>query len=164
MTLLLTRPTNPNVILLKGDMSERREEGVVASAKTITPGMLVERTTAAGGRTFQPHSTASGPAAMYVAEEWGLLGDPLNAAIGGGTVDDNHTAGNPFPYHVGQKGDQLWMLLPAHAAAIVLTDFLGSNGDGTVKKVTAAERLFKPIEAVDNSASATTRRIRVEVL
>lgn len=165
MSLNLTHPTAPNTIVLKGELAEKREEGEVDATFTIIPGMLVERTTAAG-RKFKPHATAGALTELLIAEEFGLAADiPGQTTFKGGTIDDTYDAGDPFPFHICQPGDVVYVFLPAAAAAVLLTDFLTSNGDGRFKKVATTDaRMLKPLEAVDNSAGASPVRIRGRVV
>jgi len=170
MSQLTTPPATPNTILLRIDsLGEKYLEGRVAAAKTVTPGMLVERTTDASNNpdgVWQPHSTAGGYAEPIVAVELALVADVPKQTYSGGTIDDVYNAGDLLRMHECQPGDELYMFLPASASAVVLTDFLTSNGDGTLKKASSTDvRGWKPLEAVDNSANAASKaRIRVRRL
>jgi hypothetical protein len=167
MAGVTTAPATPNTIVLKSlGIGERYSEGLVQAAKTITPGYLVERVVDDESQPkWQGHSTAGGYAEIVVAVELGFVADIPKQTYSGGTIDDVYNAGDLVRLHHCHKGDELFMLVPASASAIVITDFLTSNGDGTLKKATSTDqRLFKPLQALDNSAGATTARIRVRVL
>lgn len=159
-------------VLLKGALSEKSEESRVATGATITPGMLCEYTTAVGSGpgampNVQPHSTAGGYAQMMFAIENSYKGGRPTTGYGieGGGIDDDYEAGDLCFLHLAQKGDEIYALLPGGATAVVLTDFLTSAGDGTVKKATSTDqRYLKPLQAVDNSASSDPARIKVRVL
>jgi len=160
----------PNTIVLKGDLYRNSEEAYADGA--ITPGMLVENTTTAttqpGERPrVQAHSTAGGYAEKMFAIENSYRGGRSTTTldIEGGLIDDAYAADDLVFIHYAQPGDEIYALLPANAAAVIKTDFLTSSGDGTVKKATSTDqRLFKPLEAVDNSANSSTARIRIRVL
>lgn len=165
----ITTPPNPQrTIILKCDrIGEKYNEGRVAVSKSILPGMLIERTTAdtPPDGDWQPHSTAGGFAEAAVALELGFVADIPFQTFSGGTIDDAYAAADLVRMHLCQPGDEMYMLLAASATAVVLTDFLESAGDGTLRKASSTnQRLFKPLEAVDNSAGAARARIRVRKL
>lgn len=159
-------------VLLKGSLSEKSEESRVVSGATITPGMLVEYTTTAGvgpgaRPDVQPHSTAGGYAENLFAIENSYKGGRATATLGieGGGIDDDYAAGDLCFLHLAQPGDEIYALVPGGASAIILTDFLTSAGDGTVKKATSSDqRKYKPLEALDNSASSDPARLKIRVL
>lgn len=173
MVLTLTHPTTPNVIVLKTNSlgGINYHENPIQAAKTIRPGMLIERI--AGG-FVQPHSTAAGPAEKLVATELGLVADiPGNAGdtvtVLGGGIDDNYVAGGQNALvrsHLCESGDEMYLLLPPSAAAVTEADYLTSNGDGYVKKgATTDSRLFKALESADNHLnSGSALRIRARTI
>lgn len=162
-------PATPNTILLKGDGLFKE----APAAGTITPGHLVQRNSSGN---IVVHATASGNAQPAFAVE--------NDIMGLGCTDNYTTTANKQVHFViPERGAEIWALVPAAAAAIVIGDLLDSNGDGTLKKYTApsqavaeggaasytiAPKVLAPvamaIEAVDNSAGGTVARIKVEVL
>jgi hypothetical protein len=142
-----------NTIVVLGDLWERSEEA--RAGGTITPGMLLGQTTTA---LTQPgehprvvaHATAGGAAATLFAKEAGSLTGGTwasgDAAVSGGGIDDDYASGDS-------------------ATAVVLTDYLTSNGDGTLKKAATTDvRIAMPLEAVDNSAGTEQARILVRIL
>lgn len=138
-----------NTILLKG--SPLRKEAQAAAA--ITPGHLVElKSTGKIG----VHATAGGYAMKAFAVENEVFGNGVDVAY---AADDN------VLYGVFKNGEEVYALIPAAAAAIVVGDFLTSNGDGTLKKATSTDqRLFQSLEAVDNSAGGSAVRLKIAVL
>lgn len=161
-----------NTIVVLGDLWERSEEA--RAAGTITPGMLLEQATTALTQPgehprVKAHSVAGGPALPMFAKEAGSLtagtwssGD---SAVSGGTIDDDYDTGDTVFIHEARSGDEIYALVPANATAIVLSDYLTSNGDGTLKKATSTDvRIAQPLEAVNNSAGSDTARILVRIL
>lgn len=162
-----------NTIVVLGDLESRSEEA--RAGGTITPGMLLGQTTTA---LTQPgehprvvaHATAAGPALKMFAKEMGAMGvggtfSSGDSAISGGTIDDDYAIGDTVLIHEARPGDEIYALVPGNAAAIVLTDYLTSNGDGTLKKgATTDFRIAQPLEAVDNSAHTDPARILVRIL
>jgi hypothetical protein len=161
-----------NTIVVLGDLWERSEEA--RAGGTITPGMLLGQTTTA---LTQPgehprvvaHATAGGAAATLFAKEAGSLTGGTwssgDAAISGGGIDDDYASGDTVFIHHARPGDEIYALLPASATAVVLTDYLTSNGDGTLKKAATTDvRIAMPLEAVDNSAGTEQARILVRIL
>lgn len=136
----------------------------------ITPGYLVEVMSTGN---LRKHATAGGNAAKAFARE--------NEVIGKG-IDTDYAALDTALYIVAQPGAEVFALVPASAAAIVIGDFLQSNGDGTLVKHVAqvipdpADTTAPPIpvtpnmiigiaiSAIDNSGGGTEARVKVEVL
>lgn len=114
-----------NKILLKGYDVPR--DGLAAGG-TITPGDLLARTSATAAVR---HATAGGAALPLFAE---------NAADRNKGIDDNYSSGDNFPALIPRRGDQVNGRVAAAAAAIAFGDALESAGDGTVRKVSTAER------------------------
>ena len=108
-------------IVLKGDGLQK--EAPVASAKTVTPGHLVERTSTG---TIQPHSTAGGlvKGKCFAVE---------NTMRGKG-IDDAYAAADNALFRVFAPGSEVNAILAA-SQIIAIGDLLVSNGDGTLKKL-----------------------------
>lgn len=164
-----TDPPNPatTIVLKCSSLGQTNYvEGVLGVA--ATPGMLMERYTAltVPDGEYKPHATAAIAAEKIVLMEQGWIADIPYITFTGGGIDDVAAIGDRVRMHICKPGDELYMWLPASAAAVLLTDTLTSNGDGTLKKgATTDIRLFKPLEAKDNSGnSASKLRIRVRAL
>lgn len=99
-------------------------EALAAAATVIKPGHLIEEL-AAG--TLQEHSGAGLNAQKLVA---------LTDLPTGGTIDDVYTVAASVRYGAFHAGQEAFLRLAASAAAIVISDKLVSNGDGTVRKAT----------------------------
>lgn len=138
----------PQTVLLKGDPI--RKEAVAAGA--ITPGHLIARD--ANGKVGV-HAAAAGNTGRLFAVENDIIGKGINDAY---AVDDQVQFGAFRP------GDEVYALVPAAAAAIVIGNQLESTGDGTLKILAAGTPLATALEAVDNSAGATPARIKVEIM
>ena len=163
----VTTPPNPQrTIVLKCDsLGEKYLEGRVEAAKSITPGMLVERTATSGTDPdgfWQPHSTQGGPAEAVVAMELGFVADvPYASTFSGGTIDDAYAANDVVRMHECQPGDELYMFLKANGSAVTPVDFLQSAGNGDLEKQTSTnQRLFKALESVTPGTSRTRIRVR----
>jgi hypothetical protein len=165
----ITTPPNPQrtIVLKCSSLGDKYHEGRVQAGKTITPGMLVERATTGTkpDGDYRPHSTAGGPAERIVAQELAFIADVPGLTFSGGTIDDNYAAGDLVRMHQCQPGDECYMLLGAGATAVIEVDFLESAGTGYLRKASGTNtRLFKPLEAVDNSTGANPARIRVRAI
>lgn len=147
---------NPSTIWLKG-------EGIVKealAAGAVTPGHLVERKTTG---KVGVHASAEGSAYPLFAMEKDFVGKGIADAY---ALDERMQFVTLYP------GAECYALLPANAAAVVIGDELVSNGDGTLKKITAAvvattnlrRVVAKALEAIDNSAVGAVARIRVEIV
>ena len=145
-----------NTVWIKGD-------GIVkegAAGAGITPGHLVIYNSTLG---FVVHATAEGNAYAMFALEKDFVGKDLNTA---------YVATERVAALVPQPGAEINALLPAAAIAVVVGSELVSNGDGTLKLVTAGavtvsnlrRVVARALEAIDNSAGGTPVRIRVEVV
>lgn len=162
-----------NTIVVLGDLWSRSEEA--RAGGTITPGMLLAQTTTA---LTQPgehprviaHPTAGGAALPMFAKEMGAMGvggtfTSGDSAVSGGTIDDNYDTGDTVLIHVARPGDEIYALVPGSASAIVLTDYLTSDGTGRLKKATSTDvRIAQPLEAIDNSGTTDDNRILVRIL
>lgn len=145
-------------------------EEIVAHA-AITPGMLLELNS---DEEVLAHSTAGGIAAppMFALED----------ELQGNDIDDDFAAADPvqvwFPY----RGDQVYAIL-ADGESVVIGDFLVSDGNGFLEKLTVGSAgtteypnaiVAVSLEAVDLSGSSgeessgqkvgLNRRIRVRVV
>ncbi len=136
-----------------------RKEAIAAAA--ITPGELIERTTATAP-TVQRHSTAVGNAQNMFAVEDELQGNG---------IDVDYAAPGQVLFEVYPQGAEVYALLEASSAAVVIGDFLVSAGDGSLRKQavaaatpdTAREAVVGiALEAVTPIASKT--RCKVELL
>lgn len=146
-----------NTVFLKG--RGIRKEAISSAA--ITPGNLVD---IASTGLLEKHGTKDGNAIKAFAFE--------NEHIGG-TIDTDWASGDQVIYEIMPAGAEIYALVPANAPAIVIGDYLTSNGDGTLIKATAAPAttqaqrasiVARAIEAVDNSAVGAISRIQVEVV
>lgn len=112
----------PKTVLLKGDFSYRQGKANAA----ITPGMLIEQMSSGN---FRKHATAGGvkPAPLFAREE---------EYVGGG-IDTDYAANDSLPYVVAHAGAQVYAIVAASAAAIVIGDLLESDGAGGLRKCVA---------------------------
>ena len=116
----------------------RREEAVAAG--TISPGMLIEETSAG---KLQAHSTSGGVAQRLVAEV---------DALQGNTLDDDYSADDLVSANVELPGNEVQMFLKAGENVAIGAD-LESAGDGTLQAYTSGAVLANAREALDLSAS-----------
>jgi len=105
-------------IVLK-DYTQIREE-MIAEA-TITPGMLVEMTSA---EKVQVHSSGGQNAVAMVA---------LEDELQGNGIDDDYSADDPVQVWIPRRGDQAYMWL-ADGESVTKGDFLESDGNGHLQK------------------------------
>lgn len=148
-----------NTIKIKkhNDVIEER-----VAAATITPGMLIELTSA---DKVQAHSVSGGP----VTPPMFALEDELQ----GNGITDNYVADNVVQIWVAGRGDQVYALL-ADGENASIGEKLVSNGDGYLKCASGdsgTDEAFVAIalEAVDRSTSSggdtnVTGRIEVMVV
>lgn len=157
-------PSSPRTIVLRGSRGgTQRLEGRVATAKSITPGMLIEKTTSGDYPygAYQPHSTQGGYAEKLIAEELGMVADIPGATFSGGTVDDAYAAGDLVFIHNCIEGDEVHAFLKASGTVTALTSFLQSAGNGDLEVATSTNvRLFKALEVVTPGSSRTRCRVR----
>ncbi|MGD9726391.1 MAG: hypothetical protein AB7L09_21610 [Nitrospira sp.] len=146
-----------NTINLKG-RPQRRE---ALAAEAITPGHLISYNNAG---KFIKHAVAAGNAAPLFAAENEVFGDEISVAYAN---NDNVLA------WMCRAGDEVYALVAAAAAAIVVGDYLESAGDGTLRKVATAAATsqamresirFQALEAVDNSGGGTAVRLAVLII
>lgn len=151
--------TTPKVVVLKGD--PKRYEAL-AGAAGILPGHLIKLSSTSGDVVV--HNVAAGMAAPMFADV---------EDYAGGVVDTAYADNDQLSYVHCKQGDEIYALLPASAAAVVIGDYLESNGDGTLKKSThattsattaAAWPIAIALQAIDNSGGGTAVRIKVRIL
>lgn len=147
-----------NTILLKGEFGRQYNEG--RASGNITPGHLIK---VVSGGTLQVHATAGGFSEKTFAVE-DSLGAPVTS-VQGKTIDTVYASGDLVRYIVAERGDIIYALLPAGAAAIVEGDALISNGDGCLKKTTGtpSQVIAYATEAIDNSGGSDPVRIKARV-
>lgn len=149
-------------ITIKGDGVRYEAKGVAV----ITPGMLVELTSAAAEESVQPHSTADGNAERSFAVEDDLQGKEIG---------DNYAINDRVQYNLWNSGDEVLAILN-DGENVVRGDKLSSAGNGNLKKFVSdsagAVEVPEPIVAVameavdmsDSSAADPTGRIIVRIL
>lgn len=146
-------------IILRGAKLTIGKEGIAAVA--VTPGYLVERDSS---NEIQPHSNAGLNAQKAFAREREVTGDD---------IDTDYAINDTVQYSVCPAGVEVFALVAASAAAIVVNDFVESAGDGTVRIATTdaatddtqrAGIIGLAIEAVDNSGGGSEARIKIELL
>jgi len=104
------------------------------AAGTITPGMLLEYTSAS---KVQAHSTAGGnclPRAFALEDE-----------LQGNGIDDNYSADDQVACWITQPGEQVYAIL-ADGENVSIGDALESNGNGYLKKHVADVESFESAE------------------
>jgi len=144
-----------NQVHLIGDF--RREEAVAAGA--ITPGMLIEETSAG---KFQAHSTEGGDGALLLAEV---------DALQGNTLSDDYSTDDLVSANVELPGNEVQAFLKA-GENVAIGAFLISAGNGTLidegsasSGVTVKKRFAVAREAKDLSGSgAVATLMRVMLL
>jgi hypothetical protein len=150
---------NPKTIVLRGNPTHHEAQ---AGAAGILPGHLIRLSSTSGDVLV--HNVAAGFCAPMFAREEDYVG---------GTISDAYADNDRIPYVHCQGGDEIYALLPASAAAVVIGDLLESNGDGTLKKTTRASTntttaIAHPIaialQAVDNSGGGAAVRIKVRII
>ena len=146
-----------NTILLKG-RGIRKER---ISAAAITPGYLVDFN--AAGLVLKHAGAGLNASAAFAVE------DELN----GKAITEAWASGDQVVYEIMPSGSEVYALVAAAAAAIVIGDELESAGDGTLRKLTVdvatdnTQRIAvvaRAIEAVDNSGGGTEARLKVEIV
>jgi len=122
-----------NTIRLKNYLNNFFEGTLTAVA--VTPGMLVEQTSAG---VYQKHSTSGGNALppMFPIE---------NVNFGGG-VNDNYAASAKAQIWIPQRGDEVYAIL-ADGQNVAINDPLESNGAGLLQKHIADVESFESNEA-----------------
>lgn len=121
------------------------------AAAAITPGMLIERTSA---DKVQKHSSSAGLAAKMFA---------LEDALRGRAVGTDYDAADLVGCLIGQSGTKVNALLYA-GTSYTIGNTLESNGDGTLK-VGTTNPIAKCTEALDLSSSGAVNTLsEVELL
>lgn len=147
----------PKTIVLKGDGLYKE----ALAGGTITPGHLVTRNASS--------AFVVGPAAGLNAFAMFALEDELQ----GKDITDNYVSGDLVVAVMPMRGSEIYALVAASAAAVVVGDELESAGDGTVRKAAAVavaqnnlrRIVARAVEAVDNSANAAGPvRIKIEIV
>jgi len=153
-------------IVLKGDPLQKEK----VAAGTITPGDLIERTSAG---KVQRHSTKGGDAfpIMFAIED----------SLQGNEIGDNYSTGDQVQFVCPRPGDEIYAYL-AQGENVSIGDPLESDGDGKLRKHTtktvaasSAQELSETIysqpvvgialEALDLSTSADSdTRIKIEIV
>lgn len=119
------------------------EDGVAQEA--ITPGHML-----AGVTTLTKHATANGPGCVFALER-----DELGTGITTAYASGDTVKAAAFP-----GGSRVYAFL-ASGQSVSADDYLGSNGDGTLKAWASGPYIARALEAVNASSGDT--RIRVEV-
>ena len=99
------------------------------AADTITPGMLIEETSAG---KVQAHSSVSGNALPMFALEDELRGGGIDDDYGIHTIDDEEY-GDQVSCTIAQRGDEIYAILDK-TQVIAKGDFLESAGNGYLQK------------------------------
>lgn len=114
----------PHTILLTGD-DPNVYEGLAKASSNLVPGMLAERFS---DGTIRPHSTAGGSASRSFVRE---------RDYASGSIDSVFADGDTVMVIAARPGDRIYAFLPANAPAVVLGNYLESNGDGTLRLAAA---------------------------
>jgi hypothetical protein len=158
----------PKTIKLK-NFSDVNEE-IVSTAVAITPGMLLERTSA---NLVQAHGTAGGNIVpMFACED----------ELQGKGITDNYVASDPIQVWFPGRGDWVYAIL-ANGQDVSIGDMLESDGNGYLQKhaadVSDAPNVTNQIvgvalDAVDTSGDSSAessesplgvaKRIRVQIV
>lgn len=137
-----------NTILLKG--RGHRVEKVAGG--TITPGMLVKRTST---DTLIAHGTAAVAAVPCFAVENDLVGN---------SITDNYLVNDYVQAETLYSGCEVLAFLVAGGTAVVEGDLLEGAGDGSLRKLASGIAIAEVITALDNSGGGTMARIPVVIL
>jgi hypothetical protein len=162
----------PRQIVLKGDPI--RKEGI--ATETITPGDLLEwsygsAATPTGGLSsghlviyLRKHFTAGSNAQKMFAREQDYIGSvPPGVAI-----DKVYNANDQVNYVVGRQGDEIFARIASNAN-VAFGDYLESNGDGTLRTLTAGSAAAASdnrlvARAMESTNVSPIARIMVEIL
>ncbi len=138
-----------NTILLKG--RGIRQEAVAAGA--FTPGHLLKMDNT--GKLLV-HAAAKG----YAVPRFAVENDIVGKEIG-----DAYAADDYAQSEILHSGCEVLGFMEVSAAAVVIGDFVESAGDGSFQKWTDGVALAECLEAVDNSANASSQaRIKLRLL
>jgi hypothetical protein len=114
-----------NTIVVKS-YNDNREQ-IVATAVAITPGMLLERTSAG---LVQAHSGAGGTISSKIFA--------MEDVFQGKKITDNYAVSVPVMCILPTSGDRVYAIFDSTSGgSIAIGDKLESAGDGTVRKYTA---------------------------
>ena len=139
-----------NTILLKGREWATQLERVAAG--TITPGMLVEVTTA---DKLQAQSTTS----VAVLKAFALEDD-----MNGKEISDNYVADDYVQSAILCSGAEVLAFLAAGGTAVAIGNMLEAAGDGSLKKFSAGVVVAQALEALDNSGGGSMARLKVRII
>lgn len=140
--------TAPKTILLRGEPVGNE----LIAAGVITPGMLVERTSA--GLVQANGTAADTAAAKLVAREMELTD---------GDIDTDYAADDQTLFWSARSGDQFYMFLEDEGN-VAIGAMLESDGAGALQAVTTGTPLFMALEAVNNTGGSGPVRIKVEAV
>lgn len=149
---------NPRLILLTGE-NIRQDEGVVAAANTLIPGNILNINSSGD---LINHATAG-----LSAHPLRVCTEALNTLRGLG-VETTYAAASRASWAAVPSGTVLHLSLATDAAAIVIGNYLESDGDGTVRVRTVDattddtqrdSTVAQALEAVDNSGANTISHI-----
>jgi hypothetical protein len=143
-----------NNTILAGPDGIRMERALYSASSPITPGILAEYVT--NTLTVRPHSSDGGTVydVMIAVEE------PENSGHG---IDDAYAvAGEIVQLDFSPPGSHRYMLLEA-GENVAAGALLESAGDGTLE-AGSSNPVVRALEAVNNSAGYSAKRIYVEVL
>lgn len=142
----------PNTVHLGGPIVT---VNVLPASQALTPGWLIERFVSGSATELRPHSTQGGKAQKLVA---------LNQPQLNHSVDFQYAANDQVEAGLFPTGSTAWMFI-ASGVSVNAGDFMSSNGDGTLRKVTGSDvALFTALETINNSAGPGAVRIRSEAL
>jgi len=138
-----------NKILLKGTGIQKE----AVAAGTITPGMLVELTSA-GKVQAQSTAAASSVQRAFATEN----------SLEGNTISDDYSANDTTFYEVVGPGVEVYAFLEA-GENVAIGAFLEAADAGALQAVSTGKPIAVALEAVDNSASGSTdTRIKVAIV
>ncbi len=128
-------------------------EELTATAVAITPGALLERTTA--GLVQACTATTGAVLPMFALED----------ELQGKGIDDNYAVSAQIQCWIPGRGDMVYALLE-DGEDVEIGEFLESAGNGKLQVLTTGQPIGVAVEAVDDSGSsgADTGRIIVQII
>lgn len=147
-------------VVLRGHSYAQFKEAKATA--TITPGNLIQLD-ATGG--CAPNTT-TGDSPPMIAVEDGYVGSSSQSTFlnnSGLAIDKQYISGDQVLYQPLITGCEFLATNPSSAAAIAYGSFLAADGLGNLIATTAVTK-FVARAAVNNSAGATTVRVRTEVV
>lgn len=142
-----------NQIRLKVRQDWLYEEGYKLAGQTVKPGYLVDINSSG---LIIAHAGSGLIAEKMIAIEDRLQGLGLADAYADGAL---------VRIHMALPGDVVLVVLKAGSTAVVVGDYLMSNGDGTfVKKTSTNVSLFRAVAALDISGGSTDTLIAARCL